>query len=61
MQLRITNTNEKKMKEPCPFILLLYHIFENHGTKKSALNLTKWKENPITGHQAKTSGDMNLF
>ena len=52
---------KKKMKEPCPFILLLYHIFENHGTKKSALNLTKWKENPITGHQAKTSGDMNLF
>ena len=44
-----------------PLILLSYHIFENHGRKKPVLNLTKWKENPITGHQAKTSGDMNPF
>ena len=41
--------------------VLLWELSIKQRTEKSALNLTKWKENPITGHQAKTSGDMNLF
>lgn len=41
----------------------IYVSFEPifHGTKKPVLNLTKWKENPISGHHANMSDNMDLF
>lgn len=53
----------KKKEERNLCILWSYfHItFLKTMGKGPVLNLTKWKENPIFGHQANTSGDMNAF